>query len=76
LLIEVAAFDSYGKGIHAVLPTGMGHHFNLFLRMALSNLRVSVVFINCRRRGTEYVSCLENSMLRLSRQGVVQLGHE
>jgi hypothetical protein len=35
LLIEVAAFDSHGKGIHAVPPTGMGHHFNLFLRMAI-----------------------------------------
>ena len=72
----MAAFDSYGKGIHVhvVPPTGMDHHFKLFPRLTLSNLRVSVVFINCRRRGTEYVSCLNSSMLRLSRRGVVQLG--
>jgi hypothetical protein len=67
LPVEVAAFDSYGKGIHVVPPTGIDHLFNLFP----SNLRLSVEFISCRRRGTEYVSRLKNSMLSLSRRGVV-----
>jgi hypothetical protein len=61
LPVEVPAADMYGKGIHLGLLWRIHFHTNSILRglefdSVESNLRFSVVFINCSRPGTENAS--------------------
>src|SRR6267154_1753694 len=73
LPVEVPAINRYKKACVSTprknIPTSI--YLSLNTITALSNLRFSIVFVNCGRCGTEKVSCLKSPICRFSRRGVV-----